>query len=280
MSQQPRSHLPMIGLLTDFGIEDAYVGIMKSVILTICPTAPVIDLCHAIAGQNILSGSYLLSTTTTYLPPGAVVVAVVDPGVGTNRRAIALRTERGILVGPDNGLFSLVLERHQVQEAIVLDNPDFHLHPVSPTFHGRDIFAPVGAHLACGVPLQDVGTPINIDSLIRLPASQPRFYMSDIEAHILHIDRFGNVITNLTLNDYLAWGANPADAIIEFDGYPPVRVYRTFAEVPLYTPLAFWGSGGHLELAIRNSNAAAHFGLAQRSSIIVRPNPLATTHPD
>lgn len=272
--------LPMIGLLTDFGIEDAYVGIMKSVILTVCPTIPVIDLCHSIAAQNVLSGAYILNTTAPYLPHGSIVVAVVDPGVGTNRRAIAVRTENCVLVGPDNGIFSLILKHQHAIEAVNLDNPDFYLKPVSPTFHGRDIFAPVGAHLACGAKFEDVGTHIELDSLIHLSGSDACFYRHDIEAHVLHIDRFGNVVTNLTKRGYEKWGGDPQHAVIEFEAYPPVRVYRTFADVPLYSPLAFWGSGGHLEIAVRDSNAAAHYGLAQASSVIVRPGQPVELYPN
>ena len=279
MNQRLQNNLPMIGLLTDFGIEDAYVGIMKSVILTVCPSIPVIDLCHSIAGQNILSGAYILNTTAPYLPKGSIVVAVVDPGVGTNRRAVAVRTENSILVGPDNGLFSLILKRNRAIEAVSLDNPDFHLKPVSPTFHGRDIFAPVGAHLACGAKFEDIGTPIDLDSLILISGAEARFFSHDIETHVLHIDRFGNVVTNLTKSAYQKWGADPEHAVIEFEGYPPIKIYRTFADVPLYSPLAFWGSGGHLEIAVRDSNAAAHYGLAQASSVIVHPSPPMEAYP-
>ncbi len=280
MSQHPQKNLPMIGLLTDFGIEDAYAGIMKSVILTVCPDIPIIDLCHSIAGQNILSGAYILNTTAPYLPQNAIVVAVVDPGVGTDRRAIAVRTEHGILVGPDNGLFTMILKRHPAAEAVDLTNPDFHIHPVSPTFHGRDIFAPVAAHLACGSKFDDFLTLLETDSLITLAGCEPYFYKHDIEAHILHIDRFGNVATNLTRHAYEDWGEDPDNVQIEISGYPPIQVFRTFADVPLYSPLAFWGSGGHLEIAVRDSDAAAHFGLAQASStIIIRPRPSKDAHP-
>ncbi len=280
MTQSTQNNLPMIGLLTDFGMEDAYVGIMKSVILTVCSTIPVIDLCHDIAGQNILSGAYILSTTAPYLPPGAIVVAVVDPGVGTNRRAVAIRTKKFTLIGPDNGIFTLILKRHKTAEVVSLDNPDFHLHPVSPTFHGRDIFASVGAHLACGAKFEDIGTPIDFDSLIQLSGCTPNFYKHDIEAHILHIDRFGNVVTNLTRQAYQQWGLDPDDIIAEIQDHPPIQCVRTFADVPLYSPLVFWGSGGHLEIAIRDSNASSHFGLAQASStIIVHPRTSMDAHP-
>ncbi|MBA2663092.1 MAG: SAM-dependent chlorinase/fluorinase [Bradymonadaceae bacterium] len=264
--------VPMIGLLTDFGIDDAYVGILKCVILDICPAVPVVDLCHAIAGQNILSGAYLLGTTASYLPHGAVVVAVVDPGVGTARRAVAVRTERGILVGPDNGLFSFVLRHHPAHEVFELTNAAYHLEAVSATFHGRDIFAPVAAHLACGIEIEAIGTRCSSDSLVYLANTDPIFHDEEIEANVIHIDRFGNVITNLTFAAYRAWEGDVATkATIELEEYEEdVPIYRSFGEVPVRAPLAFWGSGGHLELAVREGSAASVFGLGQESSLVVK----------
>jgi S-adenosylmethionine hydrolase len=187
----------LVALLTDYGYVDTYVAQVKAVLLSMCPTCEILDLTHGVPPQNVRSGAYLLATATPYLPDGAIVIAVVDPGVGTARRAIAVRGMRHTYLAPDNGLLSLVLRDDPPQCAVSLDNPRYHLSDVSATFHGRDIFAPCAAHLANGVPIDRLGTPVEATELVSLPDIEPEFEGEVVRCTPLHIDHFGNVVFNL-----------------------------------------------------------------------------------
>ncbi len=164
----------LIAFLTDYGYADTYVAQVKAVLLRLCPTCEVLDLTHGVPPQNVRSGAYLLASATPYLPDGAIVIAVVDPGVGTARRAVAVQGLRHTYLAPDNGLLSLALRDDPPQKAVALDNPRYHLPEVSATFHGRDLFAPCAAHLANGVPLEQLGTAIPPDTLQRCPTLSQR----------------------------------------------------------------------------------------------------------
>ncbi|MCS6829997.1 MAG: SAM-dependent chlorinase/fluorinase [bacterium] len=257
-----------ITLLTDFGTEDTYVGVMKGVIASLCADATVIDLTHEVPPQDIATGAFLLDASVDYFPEGTIHVAVVDPGVGTSRKPVALRTSRAFFVGPDNGLFTLVLQRQKLLQAVCLDNPQYHLPNPSATFHGRDLFAPVAAHLARGVPLEELGTPLT--RLQRLPLPRIRVDWLGIRATVVHIDRFGNVITNLTRADYEAWRVRwdvkePAVEVVS--GTDLLPICRTYGEVPRGQALALFGSSQRLEVAINGGNAAQVFHLQRGETI-------------
>jgi hypothetical protein len=260
----------IITLLTDFGTEDTYVGVMKGVITSICPSAQVIDLTHQVPPQDIATGAFLLDVSVDYFPEGAIHVAVVDPGVGTARKPVALRTAKAFFVGPDNGIFTLVLQRQQLLQAICLDNPRYHLPTVSSTFHGRDIFAPVAAHIACGVSVEELGTPIH--RLQRLPLPRIRVDWQGIRATVVHIDRFGNAITNLTRDNYEAWRTRwdvkePAVQVAASDIFLPIAT--TYGEVARGKPLALFGSSGRLEIAVNGGSAALELALRRGDTIKV-----------
>ncbi len=260
----------IITLLTDFGTEDTYVGVMKGVITSICPSAQVIDLTHQVPPQDIATGAFLLDVSVDYFPEGAIHVAVVDPGVGTARKPVALRTAKAFFVGPDNGIFTLVLQRQQLLQAICLDNPRYHLPTVSSTFHGRDIFAPVAAHIACGVSVEELGTPIH--RLQRLPLPRIRVDWQGIRATVVHIDRFGNAITNLTRDNYEAWRTRwdvkePAVQVAASDIFLPIAT--TYGEVARGKPLALFGSSGRLEVAVNGGSAALELALRRGDTIKV-----------
>lgn len=191
--------MPVISLLTDFGNKDGFVGTMKGVIWGICPGAQIADITHEISPQNVMEGAFALWRAAPYFPAGSVHIAVVDPGVGTQRRGMAARIGGQFFVGPDNGLFTPVIEdarKASLETRFVsLDNPTYWLQNVSRTFHGRDIFAPVGAHLAAGVPLENLGSPFSDPVL--LPLSQPQRTEFGFTAHITVIDVFGNCTTDL-----------------------------------------------------------------------------------
>ena len=188
----------IITLLSDFGLSDVYVGVMKGVIAQINPRLTVIDLTHEIPPQNLAAARFNLMNAYLYFPLGTVHVAVVDPGVGSHRRGIALQIDAGFLVGPDNGLFSGVLHQTRVLAAIELTNPKYWRTPIpSTTFHGRDIFAPVGAHLASGVPLEKMGEGIDPETLVQLAIPPHTPTASGVVGCIQYIDHFGNLVTNI-----------------------------------------------------------------------------------
>ncbi|MEZ4460650.1 MAG: SAM-dependent chlorinase/fluorinase [bacterium] len=253
-----------IALISDFGYRDAYVGIMKSVIHGIAPHAELIDLCHEVPVHNVMSGSYLVASAVPYLPTKSIVLGVVDPGVGTRRRAIAVRTETHVYVGPDNGLFHMAYEIEEPLEAVELTNSEYHLARISKTFHGRDIFSPVAAHVANGVELSKLGEAIEIESLVRLPEIGPIIKEHGIECSIVHIDHFGNVVTNLSREVTTAAGKVPKYVRI---GEHRAPFAETFADVPKNDPVAYFNSTDYLEVGIRNGSAADQLRIKQRNMI-------------
>ncbi|MBE3566796.1 MAG: SAM-dependent chlorinase/fluorinase [Thermogemmatispora sp.] len=259
-----RSSIPVIALMTDFGLRDGFVGIMKGVIAGVVPQAQLIDISHEIAAQNVATGAWLLSTAYRYFPAGSVFLCVVDPGVGSQRRAIALEAGDWFFVGPDNGLFSYVLTEQPLRQVVALENPAYRLPAVSTTFHGRDIFAPAAAHLARGVPLSDFGPTLDPDSLQRLDLSQPRRERGRIEARVIYIDHFGNLVTSipLTLVPDL-FTASRVRLLIPGRHLTIERRQPFFAgEAGEGEPFVYSDSAGYVGVAIRNGNAAATLGVS------------------
>jgi len=253
---------PLLALTSDFGLEDPFVGIMKAVILGICPDARFVDLTHGIPPQDVLAGHLALEAARPYLPPGTIHLAVVDPGVGTERGAVAVRTERDAFVGPDNGLFSF-LDPGEIQEIRALENPDLWFTPRSATFHGRDVFAPVAAHLARGVNWEELGPPA--PALHRLTLPEPRLDPEGLTGQVLTFDRFGNAITNLR-----AAHLDPATRRVRAAGRD-IPLETTYGRVPSGEPVALVGSSGRLEIAVRNGDARLCLGLSRGSPVILRP---------
>ncbi|MBW4519153.1 MAG: SAM-dependent chlorinase/fluorinase [Scytolyngbya sp. HA4215-MV1] len=243
-------------LLSDFGLSDSYVGMMKGTIAQINPMLTVIDLTHQIPPQNIAAGRFCLMSAYPYFPKATVHVAVIDPGVGSTRRAIAVELATGFLVGPDNGLLSGVLSQTPAIAAVELTNPEYwRVANPSSTFHGRDIFAPVGAHLASGVPLTALGTTISSQQLVSLtlPECQeviaPATGTGVIHGAIQAIDHFGNLITNIP--ESLLRGRLWSIAV----GAIRISSQPTYAAVPAGTLLALVGSHGWVEIAENQGNA-------------------------
>ncbi|HEY9643036.1 MAG TPA: SAM-dependent chlorinase/fluorinase [Coleofasciculaceae cyanobacterium] len=244
----------LITLLSDFGANDVYVGVMKGVMLQINPTLTLVDLTHEIPPQNITSAQFNLINAYPYFPAHTVHVAVVDPGVGGSRRAIAIELTDGLLVGPDNGVFTELVQQRSIVRAVELTNTRYwRVAKPSHTFHGRDIFAPVSAHLASGVPITDVGALIDPATLtaLAIPACNkvPDGYVGNIQ----HIDRFGNVITNIPGDcvRHHAWSV-----VVNRLTIPGGRAY---SDVAPGHPIALIGSHGWIEIAINGGDA--HFQL-------------------
>lgn len=259
--------LPVITLTTDFGLADPYVGLMKGVVLGIAPQATIVDLTHGVPAGDILAGALVLDAAVDFFPPGTIHVVVVDPGVGSPRRALAVETDHFILIGPDNGVFTAALQRHAVRRAVELSDSRFHRHPVSSTFHGRDVFAPVAAHLAAGTRVEQLGPAAASPMVLVLPRPIPRG--DRMELHVLRIDHFGNLITDLTAGDLAQWTPEAGwDRLVFEAGKAQVTgIRQTFADVPVGQPVAYFGSTGRLELAIRNDNAACAWGLGSGDTI-------------
>lgn len=242
-------------LLTDFGTQDAYVAIMKGVIKTIAPTVSLIDITHDIPAQDLMSARFQWMSAYPYFPPGTIHLAVVDPGVGSHRRAIALQLPSGYLVAPDNGIISGIFHLETPIAAVELNHPDYWLQPnPSQTFHGRDIFAPAAAHLANGVPLQQLGCPIDWHTLVQLPLPTVEpIQTNQWQGCIQAIDHFGNLITNLQ-GDLI--GGHCWSVCL---GEHRIPGQSTYATVPHQAAVGLVGSENWIEIAIRNGNAQTRF---------------------
>jgi len=241
----------IITLTTDFGLRDAYVGIMKGVILEIAPSARLVDITHEVRSHDVAEGAFALASAIRYFPPGTVHLGVVDPGVGSERRPVAASDGRCMFVGPDNGLFSLCLD-DSARVHHITNDANF-LVPVSDTFHGRDIFAPVAARLASGLDLAEVGPRIH--GILKLtPGECPR---------VLHIDRFGNIVTSLRLE---AMSPNPVLCIA---GSRVGLICRTYTEGPPGELFMVVGSSGFIEVAMNRDSAARRFEVNSGSELEV-----------
>jgi S-adenosylmethionine hydrolase len=194
----------LITLTTDFGYKDPFVGIMRGVILSIAPGATIVDLTHGIEPQDIRGAALALNYAAPFFPPGTVHGAVVDPGVGSERRPILIECEDAFFIGPDNGVLSFAAAQKKVKRVVELANPRYYLKPVSSTFHGRDIFAPAAAHLACGVAVGDFGP--SLDEWTRLEWPEVAKSGGEIRGEVIYIDHFGNLITNVSVRDLEALG--------------------------------------------------------------------------
>ncbi len=266
--QRPeRPAYSIITLLTDFGLSDGYVAGMKGVILTLCPGVRLVDITHQVPAFDIRSGSYLLKTVFDVFPPDTIHLAVVDPGVGTERRAMAVKTECGrILVGPDNGLLAWVLSLRSAWDSRALENPETWRPSVSHTFHGRDLFAPVAAHLARGLPFHKLGPSCSPKTATWVNAERKGH---DLFGEVVHIDRFGNLITNITEQDLGEWEGS-IGWMVSLPGVVSIPgISRTYGEGPAGEPMAVIGGSGHLEIAVNRGNAARALSVGTGAAVKV-----------
>ncbi len=252
-----------ITLMTDFGIKDGNVGVMKGVIWGICPSAQISDLSHMVGPQNIREAALILLRSAPYFPKGTVHVVVVDPGVGTRRRPMAARIGDWYYVGPDNGTITLLLERAEREgwsfEFVQLDKLKFWLPDVSFVFHGRDIFSPVAAHLANGVPLGELGTPFSDPERLQLP--KPIQTKDGWRGEIIHIDHFGNVASNIRVENLGEAIRQKEQIIVRLDSAEIKGMVNTFGERPVGDLVALLGSTGNLIVSVVNGNAASQLGV-------------------
>lgn len=243
----------LITLTSDFGLQDHYVSAVKAAVLEIAPESGLVDISHEIPAHDIMAGAWVIRNAAFLFPENTVHLVVVDPGVGTERHPVAVKIKNHYFVGPDNGIFSLLFDDEAAYEAVILDKPEYWRKSRSNTFDGRDIFGPVAAHLSKGAALSEIGSPL--DELVVYHWATPIGDKDGIQGWVLHIDRFGNLITNIT-----------AGLIEELVGRRIVKIYvgttvipiisRTFGEVEDGDPVAYIGSSGMLEIGVNKGNAA------------------------
>ncbi|MEM3613504.1 MAG: SAM-dependent chlorinase/fluorinase [Candidatus Bathyarchaeia archaeon] len=258
---------PFITLTTDFGLADPYVAEIKAVILGINPSVQIVDISHQIEKFNIRMGAYILASAAPYFPEGTIHVAVVDPGVGTKRKPILVETESGFFVGPDNGVLALAAEKQGIKHVYEIANPKYMLPKVSTTFHGRDIFAPAAAHLSKGVPPSEFGPEIR--RIVKPQFAKIVRKGSTLVGEIIHVDGFGNIITNFALKELECLGIRKSLNIKIGETTCRLRLCKAYAEVEAKKPLALIGSHDFLEISVNQGSAAEMFKVKVGDKVIL-----------
>lgn len=258
----------IVALLTDYGTRDQYAGSLRGAVLAACPDANVVDVTHDVERYAVREAAFVLRSTVTVFPAGTTFVAVVDPGVGTNRRCIAIRAGGYYFVGPDNGLFSLVLADHPEAEVRELTNSGLFRPNISSTFHGRDIFGPVGGALARGTAFEDVG-PL-IDDVFTFEFSKPAVTDDGLEGHVIYVDTYGNLVTSISGAQWRTFAGSVdgdlTELVADVRGVI-VPVVNTFGDVPEDEACAYFGSAGRIEIAVNRGSAAKRFDAALGSPV-------------
>jgi S-adenosylmethionine hydrolase len=252
---------PIVTLLTDFGTRDPFVGVMKGVILGICPSVHLVDLTHEVPPQMVMAGAYLLKTVIDYFPKGTIHLCVVDPGVGSARKCVALKSQGHFFVGPDNGLFSAALKDRGIEQVVELTEKKFQLRNPSSTFHGRDIFAPAAGYLAKGVPFLKLGNRINHWIWRELP--KPFRAKAGWTGEVLWVDRFGNLVTNLEAKHL------PKPFRMKVGKTVILNLASHYAEAKKGAFMALVGSSGTLEISVNGGNAAQKLGARIGMSVVL-----------
>ena len=259
----------VITLLTDFGASDPFVGVMKGVILGINPDAVVVDLCHSARAYDPAEAAFILSISYRYFPKGTIHVAVIDPGVGGPRRPILAMCDGHLFIGPDNGLFAPLAEKAGPLRVLAITAARYFLQPVSATFHGRDVFAPVAGHLSLGTEPSEFGEPIDDYVRLALPRQSPSG-TSSITGEILHIDRFGNLVTNIASSDLqLLAAGNPVAGLLVQVADRQIPIIAYYGQVAPGALGAVIGSADHLEIFVNQGDASRLLGLGRGSEVVV-----------
>jgi len=242
----------MITFLTDFGIKDHYVASMKGVILSINPRCTIIDISHEVHPHDIGEGAFLLANAYSFFPKGTIHLAVVDPGVGGSRKSILVTTSDFFFLGPDNGLFTFALQKEKVKHVVALTNRKYFLSEISATFHGRDVFAPVAGYLSLGVKPKDFGNEIN--SWSRITFQKPRIENGKLVGEVFHIDSFGNLISNIGEKEFFIFSKRRS-LKIRIGRHLISCLKKRYGEGKIDEPIALIGSGGFLEISVRDASA-------------------------
>ncbi|MEW5948193.1 MAG: SAM-dependent chlorinase/fluorinase [Thermodesulfobacteriota bacterium] len=256
----------VITLLTDFGTRDTYAGVMKGVILSICPDVRLIDLTHEIPPQDIRAAAWQIPASYNYFPKGSIHVAVVDPEVGSSRRPILVACDGHFFIGPDNGLFSLLYQSGKPFDVYVLSQKKYFLDRISTTFHGRDIFAPIAGHLACGTPPEELGE--RITDPVTLGAVRPEFDGRTLCGEVIWIDRFGNLITNISEKEFKKY-IRGKPFVIKAGNLSLKFLQKTYAGAGEHGIIALFGGGGLLEIAEVSGSAARRLKMGAGAAVTV-----------
>ncbi|MCD6522107.1 SAM-dependent chlorinase/fluorinase [Candidatus Calescamantes bacterium] len=256
----------VITFITDFGSREPFVGIMKGVIYTINPNVKIVDITHEVHPHNLQEACFVLLTSYHYFPQDTIHTIIVDPGVGGERRAVACKSEKFYFVAPDNGVLTPV--KKKIVEAVVLENSEYFLKPVSYTFHGRDIFSPVAAHISLGRKLEEFGRSISPQELVEIPFPQAFFGKREVKGEVLYVDRFGNLITNIPVEEFFEWkGSNQIKALLRNKEIN--RIAKSYKEGGV-EPFLIPGSSGFLEVSIYGKSAYQHFEARVGDGIIIK----------
>jgi len=266
------THQGLITLLTDFGWGDGYIGAVKGAILSVNPWCRIVDIAHGVSAHDVESAAFILGQTYRFFPQGTIHVAVVDPGVGGARRPVVVTTPDHLFVGPDNGVFHLVLEQEHHVRAYELVEDRYFLSAVSGTFHGRDVFGPAAAHLARGVPPDQMGPGRDPEELTRLSIARPIATETVLAGEVVYLDSFGNLITNIP-RAMLKEFAGDAGVVVEIEGDRINEIRQTYSDAEKGELVALWGSAGFLEIALREGNLASARGWTKRTAVTVRRKP-------
>jgi hypothetical protein len=263
---------PIVALLTDFGTQDHYVGAVKGAVLTAVREATVVDIVHELPPHDVMAGAFALEAAYRAFPAGTAFLAVVDPGVGSERRSLAIEAGGYFFTGPDNGIFTLILAAHADARVHEITNAGLFRHEQAPTFHARDVFGPVAARLAQGMPLEEVGPPV--PDPVRFAVALPREVREGTwEANVIHVDRFGNLTTSLTkahLDTILASvGGDPTELVVLVEGVV-LPLVRTYADIAEGEACALIGSSGRLEVAVHRGNASRVLGVMSGAPLRLR----------
>ncbi len=261
----------IIALLTDFGMKDPYVSAMKAVIKSINPNVDIIDISHDVESFSIFQASFVLAGASKFFPKGAVFVVVIDPGVGTSRRALIAKTcADKVYVAPDNGVLTLVIDQEGLCEAYEIMNENFMLKPVSKTFHGRDVFAPIAAYITLGVPLSFFGRKLSANSIKRIKVLKPKYMSHEVIGSLIHFDKFGNAITNIEA-DMVEWldVGDQVKIIINDKLKLSLKYVESFGYVGEGEAALIKDSFGLLELVVNKGSAKDKYRLKLGSKIVV-----------
>lgn len=261
--------MKVITLLTDFGLKDNFVGVMKGVILSINPKVHIVDITHSITSHNVREGAFMLYRSYRYFPKGTIFLVVVDPGVGSERKPIALETKRYCFVGPDNGVLSMAAKEDGVEKIVTLENKRYFLKYISSTFHGRDIFSPVAAYIAKGVNISSLGARLKTIKEITLPS--PIIEKERLKVELIYHDKFGNLVTNLKKDTLLGF-LKGKGFIATLKGRKIYKIYDCYAEAKNNEPFFIEGSSSFLEISLKNKNAAGYFSLNrdEKAQILIK----------
>ncbi|MDH5174495.1 MAG: SAM-dependent chlorinase/fluorinase [Elusimicrobiota bacterium] len=255
----------VIGLLTDFGLNNNFVGVMKGVIYRINPQAKIVDLCHEIESHNIHDAAFLLRSSYPYFPQGTVFLTVVDPGVGSGRKAVIVETQKYIFVAPDNGVLSFLREK-EIKRIIQITNDEYFLKPVSDTFHGRDIFAPVAAHLSRGEKVEKFGTLIKETK--KLKFTSPEVKKNRLMGEVMYVDRFGNLITNISQDGFLRFIEGKKFQIVV--GKTKItKISSSYEKGKEGLPIAIFDSFRNLEISLYRDDASRYLNLNKGNKIYI-----------